>query len=142
MTATIITLGYTGAKPDHLATVARKHGLVVIDTRYSPRSRNPAWNGGALAKLLQTRYQHVMSFGNENYKNGGAIQIVDLPAGVRLIRPILERGISVLLLCACEHVETCHRSVVANALSQSSGCPVVHWTPADLARLAGEGDRT
>lgn len=138
--STIYTLGYTGCKPEDLKIAAKKHHLVVLDTRYSPMSRNPGWGIINLRGLLQGDYRAIPALGNKNYKNGGPIEILDLPDGLRFADQYLKRGISVLLLCACPHLETCHRKLVAEKLAEYSGCQVIHWTPADLKRIAaGEG---
>ncbi len=51
--------------------------------------------------------------GNVNYRQGGPIQILDYAAG----RDQIERCPQpVVLMCACEKYQTCHRQVVAEML--------------------------
>lgn len=131
----IYTCGYTGTKLAHWEGAAAKLALTVIDTRINPISRNPVWNTANLQAALGIRYVHVPQLGNRNYKNGGAIAIVDLTTGLKQVTPYLKTGRSVLLMCACTHHETCHRSVVAAALSEATGCEVVHWNTDDLRNI-------
>lgn len=132
---TIFTCGYTSTKPAWWQGAAAKLDLTIIDTRISPASRNPTWNRDCLQELLGNRYLHVPQLGNRNYKNGGAIAIVDLEAGLKLVMPYLRTGRSVLLMCACTQHESCHRSVVAAALAAATDCPVVHWNGDDLHNI-------
>ncbi|MBE2271227.1 MAG: DUF488 domain-containing protein [Anaerolinea sp.] len=138
MHATIYTLGYSKVKIEDLETVIRRDELIVIDTRFNPYSPNPAWRKGALAKRLGDHYRHVHAFGNRLYKQGG-IELVDVAAGIEQVLPLLEKGVSIVLLCACADITTCHRRVVAEALAEASGCPVVHWTPDDLRPMQQAG---
>jgi len=129
--ATIYTLGYSKVKVEDLEAIVQRDELLIVDTRFNPYSPNPTWRKGALAKRFGTHYVHIHAFGNKLYKAGG-IEIVDLAAGVSQVLPILRDGISIVLLCACPDVTTCHRRVVSAALAEASLCPVVHWTPDDL----------
>jgi uncharacterized protein (DUF488 family) len=72
--------GYSGRLPDQLQSLAERLDGVVVDIRFSPRSRIPDWSGGRLRKLLGKRYRHLPALGNRDYK-GGPIEFVDLQAG-------------------------------------------------------------
>lgn len=138
--ATIYTLGYTGCSPDALRKFVQHSSTFVIDTRLSPRSRNVAWNTEALVKLLgRGYYRHVKDLGNRNYQSDGPIAILNLARGLAEVQPVLASGMNVLLLCACPKPTECHRSIVADALAEASGCEVVHLLPRDLERKA-DGD--
>jgi uncharacterized protein (DUF488 family) len=112
----IYTTGYTGKKPGDLLALARDNNAAIVDIRKSASSRVPCWRGPDLASLLGELYVHVPQLGNNNYKSGGDIQIADIEGGVRLVLDI-EKPV-VILLCACERAESCHRSVVAEALRE------------------------
>jgi len=134
----IYTLGYTGCDPGDLRDLAHLKSTVVIDTRFSPRSRVPAWDGAALKALLGGSYTHDRNLGNRNYKNGRPIEIVNLRRGLEGVKAYLKHDLNVLLLCACSDLKTCHRRVIADALFAALGQPITHLTAASLARLASD----
>ncbi|GEM_PF-1121564 len=133
---TLYTLGYSGLKPEDLGALAEGHDLVILDIRCSPRSRNPVWTKKRLAERLGERYVHLRALGNTDYK-GDTIRIADLEAGIREAAAYLERQ-SVVLLCACKDVRSCHRLPVAERLAAETGAPLVHLSLADAARMAAE----
>ncbi len=126
----IYTLGYSGWRPEAVRAQAETLDAVVVDVRWSPRSRNPQWTRKRLTELLGARYRHVKAFGNLNYK-GGPIKLANPEAGLAEIRPILEAGQPVILMCVCKEVERCHRQDVAAYLVAHLGEDVVvkHLTP-------------
>ena len=88
---TIYPVGYgmDGADQyiDHLMT--QPH-MLLIDTRFSPKSRWPQWREGALREKYGTRYRTAGAYlGNVNFQ-GGPIQIADLEEGLRGLRLYLE----------------------------------------------------
>ena len=114
-------LGYQTIKdPAILVQVAEKLDAIVMDVRFSPRSRDYRWNMATLASLLQAsplhpRYVHVAELGNVNYKGWNApIQISHLPYGLKLISIALEAK-PVILMCTCRDRSTCHRLVIVKA---------------------------
>jgi uncharacterized protein (DUF488 family) len=126
---TIYTIGYSGWKPEQLRDTIHALGAVLVDVRFSPRSRQPQWAGGNLAKLVGAgSYRHLKALGNENYKNGGPIKLVDTQAGVAALAPILAER-PVVLLCGCKDHHTCHRTTAAHALATALGAQVEHLYP-------------
>lgn len=114
------TAGYSGRKAADLKALALRLGAVVIDIRFSPRSRVAEWNQGRLERLLapEVAYYHVPSLGNINYADGGDIQISDLSAGIRVLETASPDQ-PLILLCVCKQASTCHRCVaVAPALRE------------------------
>src|SRR5260221_5294790 len=101
------TLGYRGWIPEAIQAEAQTRHAVVGDIRYSPRSRHPYWTQGNLQRLFGTRYQHVQSRGNFNYKNGGPIALADYDTGKQAIAEILATGQNVILLYAFKNLTTC-----------------------------------
>ena len=124
---TVYTFGYGGKTPQELANTAASLGAVVVDIRFSPRSRRPEWNGGQLRDFLAgqgVRYAHAKPLGNENYK-GGPIKLYQPDLGVKVVQALLDTQ-PVLLLCACREVATCHRLTAAELLQERLGVNVVH----------------
>jgi uncharacterized protein (DUF488 family) len=113
----LYTLGYSGWTPEAIQEEAQACNAVVCDIRYSPASRHPQWRQRQLSQLLGARYQHVQALGNRNYKNGGPIELADYDAGKQVIAEILATGPSVILMCACKDLTTCHRLTAAERLA-------------------------
>jgi uncharacterized protein (DUF488 family) len=128
---TLYTLGYTGIKPAQLLAKVEMLGAIVLDVRYSPRSRAHQWNGIEMARLLGQHYQHVPALGNINYKSGGPVEINMPQVGVPQVMAILAAR-SAILLCACPDHETCHRSIVAGLVQAMCHCEVIHLGKEDL----------
>ena len=63
---------------------------MVVDIRFSPRSRIPDWSGGRLQKLLESRCHHLPVLGNRKYK-GGPVEFVDLAAEVVEVGQLLRQ---------------------------------------------------
>jgi uncharacterized protein (DUF488 family) len=104
--------------------LAEQLDAVVVDIRFSPRSRNPHWTAGRLTSLLGERYRHLAVLGNRNYK-GGPIEFVDLEEGVVKVGELL-REQPVILLCVCADVERCHRLPAAEAIAARYGVTITH----------------
>lgn len=127
----IYTLGYTGLKPDKIDKWLQLNNAVIADIRMSPRSRVPMWEKDALIKQLGERYVHIPALGNVNYKNGGVITLADPAMGLKLIEVMIDAN-NVVLMCACKHVATCHRSYAADFLMAKLGVSVIHLQLADI----------
>ena len=52
-------------------------------------------------------YYHIPALGNVNYR-GGPIVIADYAAGKHVIEDLRSRARTVVLLCVCADVQTCH----------------------------------
>ena len=121
----IYTAGYAGHTPAQLKRGADELGAYVIDIRYSPRSRQPGWNGEELEALLGDSYIWCRAFGNINHANGGEISMPHLSIGMKhLSRWVKERPL--ILLCGCAEAENCHRREIARILES------VGWTVPEL----------
>lgn len=108
----VLTLGYT--EPDampRLATFLAKPQTILLDIRYSPRSRwRPEWNQRPLIERYGVQYVHCRALGNVNYaRPGEPIKLVDPEEGVRRVIRLVHNGYAVILLCACKTYERCHR---------------------------------
>ena len=120
----LYTYGYSGRTPPDLQALAEQLQAVVVDIRFSPRSRSPGWSGGRLQKLLGDRDRPLPALGNRNYK-GGPIEFVYLAAGVAEVGRLLSRQ-PVILLCVCADVQRCHRLPAAEAIAARYGLTVEH----------------
>lgn len=138
MTHTLFTLGYTGLKPEQILKLAQDLGALVVDTRYSPRSRVPQWTRKQLSERLGSHYQHQPSLGNINYKGDGPIVINKPEEGIPQVASLLEKQ-PVILLCVCKDCDTCHRKVVAELVQEFSGCEITHLSAKDLNPSAQPG---
>lgn len=101
---TVYTVGYSGQRPEQLQALIEKLGALLVDVRFSPRSRNPRWGQPALREMFGDRYVHLPEFGNAAYKHRGQITLVDIEGGLRKTRgrlrePVGQRRVS----CAAHH---------------------------------------
>ena len=136
---TIYTLGYTGWKVDDVADVLERLNAILADVRMVPRSRNPIWNSGALAKRFGDRYVWLKQFGNRNYKGTfEQTEIVDFAAGEKRLRELTAGGKPVVLFCGCPDVTQCHRKVLADWLAESWSADVNHLTRPDNRNSGGQ----
>ncbi len=141
----LYTFGYTGSTPETLKNVAEALGAilvlsaaeVVVDIRFSARSRAVRWTGKRLVETLGERYAHIRELGNANYKDrDGEIVIADLDAGMhKLLEILLQKP--AILLCACQGWQSCHRRVPAEAAAGRYGAifhhlPNTGFTPFEL----------
>lgn len=127
MTHRIYTLGYEGSSPDDIRRYVKELHAVLVDIRMSPHSRAAMWEGKALSWYVGgANYMHLVVLGNENYRHPElGIKLHNPQAGVRALEPVLRRR-SIILLCACANLETCHRKVAAEYLHQVLGVKVSH----------------
>ncbi len=124
------TTGYTGKAVEQLSALLDFHKAVLADIRFAPHSPHLEWRKNYLQILLKNRYRHVSQLGNRLYQTGG-IQIHNLEIGIRLIE---SWETNVILLCACEDLENCHRRVVKTEL-EKKGYEVTEITDWNVTHL-------
>lgn len=112
------TFGYAGRRLDTLIGCARTLGAVVVDIRFSAKSRLWEWNGRKVSEqceLKATTYIHVPDLGNVNYKSGGEITIKDMERGIGTVLRLAQPAI---LFCGCSEANyrLCHRRTIADHL--------------------------
>ncbi len=113
--AKIYLFGYSGKTLDQIAQALGEDGLL-IDIRYSPRSRKAGFSRSGMEHAFGERYRHVREFGNADYQAGG-IRLADAEAGVQIIEALIaERNSPLFLMCSCEDGATCHRREVGKLL--------------------------
>lgn len=115
----------------------------VVDTRFSPSSKNPTWRQANLRDSLGTirdvsanpddgvpRYVHLQCCGNENYKDWDApTSIADPPQCKQMLHNYVTGEHSVILLCYCPTPSDCHRSQVCSMLRDEHGHDFIHLRP-------------
>ena len=133
-------IGYSEIKDANLLLrVAKKLDAIVVDARFSPRSRNPTWNQGNLKTLLKDRYEHVQQIGNRNY-HGGPIEFVDVDEGVEQVGNLLMLK-SVILMCMCPNRDKCHRTEFAKIFEQRTGIQLTPLTLEYCQELVGDNSQ-
>ncbi len=129
----IYTIGYSGISQADLVKAIQTQNLKLVDIRFRAGSRIREWNKSKLIEALGERYEHLREFGNANYRSNTAeVKLLDAEAGIERATALLEAQ-SIVLMCACKDVETCHRKVAADLLAEATGSEVVHWRGDDLA---------
>ena len=130
MTFPIYAFGYTGRSLDTIGEGLVNQDGILLDIRYSPRSRAPMWNRKNLEERLGDRYIWAGdTLGNRLYRTD-AIEIADLALGLELIKRIAEHQ-PVALMCVCKALAGCHREVICEAL-EGRGFTVLHHPPASF----------
>ncbi len=120
------TIGYRSAEDRmHLAQLfdpANEQSAcrLLVDIRYRPASPfQPVWSRKQLQEQYRHQYRYVHELGNQQYARPEApISLVDEAAGLACLVYWLQAGWDLILLCACEHVDTCHRTLVAQRLAE------------------------
>lgn len=124
----------------------------LVDIRRSPRSQfMPDFSKSRLAAKFGDRYLHVPALGNLNYRpedRHKGIEIADIESGLAQLVPLLARGYTLVLMCACKD-DGCHRWVVLDLLNEAlrspylvkmDGFEVVYLHPSTNT-MAGAGER-
>jgi hypothetical protein len=127
-------VGYGAVRRPDLLRLVNVIDAHLLDTRHSPHSTDPQWTKAACQATFGKAYRHMPALGNRNY-GGGEIQIADLPAAIAAISDMIQRR-PVILMCACWHLDSCHRKVAADAISAALGCEVVHLDKHRIAEIA------
>src|SRR5450631_2860586 len=92
--------GMDGAGP-YIDQLMEQPHMLLIDTRFRPKSRWPEWREGTLREKYGARYRTAGAYlGNVNFQ-GGPIQIADIEEGLRGLRLYLSEGHDLILLCQC-----------------------------------------
>jgi hypothetical protein len=75
--------------------------MLLIDTRFSPKSWRADWRKEALREKYGSRYRLAGAYlSNVNFQ-GGPIVLADPETGIHGLRRYLEEGYDLILLCQC-----------------------------------------
>ena len=111
----VYSFGYTGRQLSTLQESIGKSNALLLDIRFSPRSRVPMWNRRNLEMTFGDRYLWVGNLlGNSMYRTN-SIAIVDMARGLELISRIAAKQ-PVALMCVCASPIGCHRSTITHVL--------------------------
>ena len=110
----IFTTGYSGKEISDLKPMLERLDAMLFDIRFAPHSQIMHWRKIYLKALLGEKYRHIPNLGNRTF-NENKITIQNLQLG---IETLLNLETNVVLMCACELAENCHRSVIAQELSK------------------------
>lgn len=111
----IYLFGYSGKTDEVIEQAIGENGLL-LDIRFSPKSRRAGYSRAGLIRTFGDRYHHVREFGNADYQTGG-IRLADPDAGLAIIDALAaEHPGPIFLMCACEDGTTCHRHEVGRLL--------------------------
>ncbi len=108
----IYTTGYTGKDINDLKPMLSALDAALVDVRFAPTSQILHWRQMYLKVLLGRKYLHIPNLGNRTYKEN-KITIQNLKLGVETV---LNLEIDVVLMCACEKPENCHRRIIIEEL--------------------------
>ncbi len=120
---TVYGIGYSGRTLDEIRQLLEQLDAYLVDIRFVPNSRNPAFRQKALINALGDRYIHVQAFGNPNFRSGGPVEIADYDAGKAALEALDK---PTLLMCMCKDPATCHRTVVLRHLAED-GFETQEW---------------
>jgi hypothetical protein len=116
----ILHFGYRKRNAKDLLEVIVKSdkSYVLADVRISVSSpKYPYWSETNLRKLYPNQYVWVKSLGNENrFKEGEPMKLANPSQGIKYLLRLLTLQRIPILLCACEHVEVCHRQLIIDEL--------------------------
>jgi uncharacterized protein (DUF488 family) len=123
----VFTWGYSGRSLDELVTIRSERGALIVDTRYSTRSRVVMWNREPLENRFGADYVWIREFGNVNYWNSDrAIELLNPTAGAKRLLDLVRDDRPPILICACPDIAVCHRAQVAAFLRERFGWEVEH----------------
>jgi hypothetical protein len=130
----VVLAGYEGRRLPSLVAAVEALDATLLDIRFSPYSRNPAWNRKALTEALGDRYRWVKPWGNVLYQGGPTdCQIADFTAGLAVWDALTGPTI---LLCRERRSAECHRMTVATMLAEVRDIRIVDLDEA-LAEVTG-----
>jgi hypothetical protein len=125
----IYTTGFANKDFTHLPDLLRFLDAILIDIRFKPTAdKQIQWRKDYLRLLLKDRYLHVPHLGNRLSKKSAKPSIQNLNLGVKIIT---ELKTDLLLMCECQRIEDCHRSVISRKLKEQGidTEEITEWNP-------------
>lgn len=135
----LFTLGYhAGWESTLLARWAKRFSVLIVDIRLVPSSSQVEWNIRHLRALLGEHYVHVPALGNIHYQHRDRpIILANAERGLASVTSLFARHSALALMCACATPTTCHRTTVAQLLTQRlPSLHVTHLSPFVQEELA------
>jgi len=116
----LIPFGYAApGSSECLDTLMQGEQIMLVDIRYSVKSlKRPEWSGEALRARYGKRYLWLQSLGNVNYYTHDPITIARPDIGIPRLLSGLEKGYTLILLCACKRYEICHRKMIVEMVQE------------------------
>jgi hypothetical protein len=114
----LYSAGYTGLSHQVIAATLDYYEAVLVDVRFSTRSKVATWRGETLGKVFRGRYFWVQALGNVNYQTPQEGIRINNPADGFHTLNILSHAFPIVLLCVCPKVRECHRWTLAELASQ------------------------
>jgi uncharacterized protein (DUF488 family) len=154
--STIYSIGYQMRSTDDFIALLKDAGIsAVVDVRETPWSHRPGYSAKALNELLNDNgidYVPAKFAGNPKVlrtKAATHAQSLDLYANYiaerpdvieqfdQTIRPYLQNGKNVCLLCYERHPADCHRAVLAHRWQTVTNAetPITHLDPSGATRF-------
>jgi hypothetical protein len=119
MLGSLATVGYASKRLDAERLIQEAFAVnrkaLLIDTRLVPSCRwDSRWQRSELEQRYKQRYQWKGKLlGNiHHYDPALPVQLANEEAGISWLVSWLERGVTLILLCACADYERCHRKVI------------------------------
>lgn len=113
----VYLFGYSGKTDEQIEQAIGENGLL-LDIRYSPRTRRAGYSRAGLVRTFGDRYHHIRELGNADYQTGG-IRLADPDAGLARIDALAaEHDGPLFLMCVCGDGRTCHRRTVGELLEK------------------------
>ncbi len=117
----LIPFGYTIPDAEtRLNDIMSDPGTLLLDIRSRPVSRyRPQWNKSRLKAQWGRRYAHSRNLGNINYKDRSLPIVLRAPEpSITTAARFLERGSTIVVVCACKDYDICHRKLVTELIEQ------------------------
>jgi hypothetical protein len=116
----VIPFGYSSGAD--VESLMQDENTLLVDIRLKPYAGfyfKPTWDGTTLHKQYKERYIWLEDLGNEHYYDRKLpIKIKNMDNGLTCLKDELEKGRTLILLCACKYYHSCHRHVVVEALQE------------------------
>ena len=112
----VYTTGYGNKDFTQLPNLLDFLDAVLIDIRFNPTTgKQIHWRKNYLRLLLKEKYLHVPHLGNRLSRESAKYSIQNLNLGIKIIT---ELKTNLLLMCECQNLEGCHRSLISQKLKE------------------------
>ena len=124
---TVYTFGFDGNSIKDLESAVRRLGATIIDIRMEPYGPSKVFNRPQLQNQFGARYVWIKELSWDGIcQDCGKVEVKDIDLGTRKLGSITADGTPVILLCACENIDECHRNDLAKQLNEECGWKICH----------------